>query len=125
MAHMAYEFPRAQIVGVELEPDNASLARMNVSPWNDRCAVIEAAVWTRDGIVTYDGCPGQEAGYKLVESGTEHAQAVSLNTLGERFGRPDYVKMDIEGAEAQVLVENTEWAQTVKGIGVEVHPPTP
>jgi hypothetical protein len=33
----------------------------------------------------------------------------------------DYVKMDIEGAEREVLRSNTEWAERVRCIKVEVH----
>jgi hypothetical protein len=33
----------------------------------------------------------------------------------------DFVKMDIEGAEAQVLRRATEWAERVRSIKVEVH----
>lgn len=33
------------------------------------------------------------------------------------------MKMDIEGAERHVLTRNTEWAERVGCIKVEVHPP--
>ncbi|MGH2876326.1 MAG: FkbM family methyltransferase, partial [Solirubrobacteraceae bacterium] len=35
----------------------------------------------------------------------------------------DFVKMDIEGAEREVLRQETAWASKVRSIGVEVHPP--
>jgi hypothetical protein len=35
----------------------------------------------------------------------------------------DFLKMDIEGAEAQVLRVNTDWARRVRCIKVEVHGP--
>src|SRR3954463_5702055 len=53
--------------------------------------------------------------------------ALSLNTLLEQSGGAetviDYVKMDIEGAEARVLKENVEWAERARAIKVEVHEP--
>ncbi len=55
--------------------------------------------------------------------GSVRVDALSLDTLLQRFGAPDYVKMDIEGAEAEVLVENTQWASSVPLISVEVHSP--
>jgi len=46
MAHLAHTFPPAHIVGVELDPANATLARRNTQPWADRCEVICAPVWS-------------------------------------------------------------------------------
>jgi hypothetical protein len=52
------------------------------------------------------------------------APAISLNTMLARFGGPvDYVKMDIEGSEREVLRTNTEWAAAVRSLKVEVHEP--
>jgi hypothetical protein len=36
-------------------------------------------------------------------------------------GPPDYVKMDIEGAERRLARENNGWLQRVGSIKVEVH----
>ena len=35
----------------------------------------------------------------------------------------DYIKMDIEGAERDVLTRNTDWATRVRSMKVEVHEP--
>jgi hypothetical protein len=45
--------PRARVIGVELDRDSAALARSNVGPWSDRTTVVEAAIWSEDGTVTY------------------------------------------------------------------------
>jgi len=50
--------------------------------------------------------------------------ALSMNTLIAKYAPDrmiDYVKMDIEGAERQVLKENTEWMAHVRCIKVELH----
>jgi hypothetical protein len=53
------------------------------------------------------------------------ARAYSLNTLIARLceaARPvDYMKMDIEGAERDVLRCNTEWAARVRSVKIELH----
>jgi len=145
MAHMAALLPEARIVGVELDEQNMLLARRNVAPWGRRCEVVHGAVWTEDGTIAYDREAGQEqsfhvsaerpAGRNAPSAGadepaptggeTSSAPAISLNTLLERMSVPrvDYVKMDIEGAEMQVLKEHTEWAERVRSIKVEVHAP--
>ena len=130
IAHLAQICPRARIVGVELDRGNAAVARRNIAPWSDRCELIEAAVWVEDGTLGYRRDDGQEWGFRvapLIDGGTAAnavAAAISLNTLVKRApARIDYVKMDIEGAESQVLRRNTEWAARVDSIKVEVHEP--
>lgn len=132
MVDLALRFPRAQILGVELDAANAELARMNLRPWSDRCEVIQAAVWIEDGGVRYRRWPGSEHGSTVVaaamwDSPTPDAEAgsLTLNRLLDRDDRRliDYVKMDIEGAERFVLHDNTAWSSSVRLISVEVHPP--
>jgi FkbM family methyltransferase len=120
-AYLATRYPEAQIVAVELDSANASLCRRNVASWADRCAVVEAAVWHEDGRLSYaPGAVGREYDAAVSPEGSEQADAISLNTLVGGDGI-DYVKMDIEGAEENVLRTNTEWADRVRSIKVEVH----
>ena len=128
MADMALRWPEAHVHGVELDAGNATLARRNFESWDDRAELIEAAVWPDDGEGWYHAWPGATSGYYLhePEPGEEPQGPVvptlSLNTLLERTGGPvAYVKMDVEGAERQVLSRNTEWAAQVGCIKVEVH----
>jgi len=124
MAHLAVLYPRARIIGVELDADNAALCRENVRPWADRCKLVEGAAWSADGEVMYERRRGCEQGFHVTrQHGNATAPAISLNTLLGRHGwdRVDFVKMDIEGAEQQVLRRATEWAERVRSIKVEVH----
>lgn len=121
---MASEFPAARFVGVELDGANRELAERNLAALGDRVELIEGAVWTDPGTITY-GTPdgGSEDAFRVSESGGGTATAVPLDELHERFGVPGYVKMDIEGAEREVLAANTAWAADVAALGVEYHPP--
>jgi FkbM family methyltransferase len=123
MAHMATVFPTARIIGVELDPSNASLARRNVRRWGTRCEVINAAVWPDDGEVHFESYPGQEDGAAVASSGHQTATAISLDSLCLRVGAADFVKMDVEGAEAELLTRGTRWADEVRCLAVECHPP--
>jgi FkbM family methyltransferase len=131
MAHMAVLYPRAEIVGVELDSENARLCRDNTAAWSDRCTVREVAIWPTDGHVTYRRVSGREYGASVTRDGagnleTHEVESLSLNSLlaeGRDDIRVDYLKMDIEGAELLVLRRHTEWAERVDSIKVEVHPP--
>jgi FkbM family methyltransferase len=127
MAHFAERYPVARIVGVELDPDNAALCRRNVQKYSLRCEVVEGAVWSEDGEVRYETVAGHEDAARVLGGGGRPGGAVArawmLDDLLQKLGNPivDYVKMDIEGAEREVLRRNTEWAQRVRFIKVELH----
>jgi FkbM family methyltransferase len=120
MAHMAHMFPDAIIAGVELDPDNFALCEKNVAPWADRVRLIEAAVWVTDGSVHFQRDSGRENGSHIADQGPA-VRSVSMSSLVAEFGPPDYVKMDIEGAERDILRAEAEWAAHVRSIKVELH----
>jgi FkbM family methyltransferase len=122
-AHYALLYPQARIVAVELEQANAESCRINTARWADRVAVVQAAVWTHDGLTSYTMEPVREYAARVSPTG-EPVSALSLDTLLESNGGPvDFVKMDIEGAEAEVLREKREWASEVACMKVEAHHP--
>jgi FkbM family methyltransferase len=133
MCHLAARHPDARIVGVELDADNAALCRRNVAAWGERCTVVRGAVWPRDEPVAYEAEGIGDEAFHARPAGEEapsearQAPGISLATLIERHvpdGRPiDFVKMDIEGAERQVLTEDAGWAERVRAMIVEVHAP--
>lgn len=142
MAHLAVAFPRARVVGVELDPGNAAQARTNTAAWGDRCTVIEGGVWDTPGELVYEAPVGAEVGFHAARADAEavadddgrgaapavrRALAVTLGALARTHAGPDgriaFVKMDIEGAERAVLADAGAWAPLVDALSVEVHPP--
>jgi FkbM family methyltransferase len=129
VAHFAVLYPTARILGVEMDADNAKLALHNTEPWQDRCQIVNSAAWHSDGEVRYRRTAGREAGFQIVEGADSQtgrsARAVSMDNLIAELAAGDtgidYVKMDIEGAEEQVLRINTSWAERVHSIKVELH----
>jgi FkbM family methyltransferase len=133
MAHFACLYPKARILGVEMDGENARLCRRNIAHWPDRCSLIEAAIWSEDGEVEYQRSAYSTQGFAATsEHGCDSTpnpnrivvRAYSVNRLlGEYLpvGPVDYVKMDIEGAESGVLSCNTEWLDRVGCIKVECH----
>jgi FkbM family methyltransferase len=127
MAHMAGLYPDARVFGAELDPDNARLARRNVEAWGERCVVVQCAVWVEDGEVRYHH-HDSPSGYNVVpddrSEGDHRARARSLTGLLAEHtpDEPvDYMKMDVEGSEFELLKRNTGWAEAVRAIQVEAH----
>ena len=133
MADMAVRFPSARILGVEIDAENVALARRNLEPWAGRCEVVQAGVWPEDGEVRYHRLAGGTSGHHVAdvpegsrEDGVVTAPAISPATLLSRAGPDavvDFVKVDIEGAERELLRAATGWAARVRSITVEVHEP--
>lgn len=125
MAQLALRYPDAAVTGVEMDAENLELCRRNVEPYGARCSVLHAAVWHEDGEVSYSNEKDDSLAYRVESNGGTTVRSLSLDTLLAERGvdRVDYVKMDIEGAEREVLRKNTGWAAAVRTLKVEVHEP--
>ena len=127
VADMAYRHPTARVLGVEMDDRNFEIARRNTACFGDRVQVVHAAVWIEDGVVTYAGDNDDAFAVTPVGegAGARSAPALRLTTLFDRLGveQVDYLKMDIEGAEAAILAAPLDWADRVRSMKVELHPP--
>lgn len=120
VAHYAALHPLARVTGVELDDRTAARAVANIRPWSDRCSIVVGAVWFEDGEVSFERTLGREHATH-VGAGEVRVGARSLNSLMADDDIVDFVKMDIEGAERQLLTRNTEWAAKVRTMKVELH----
>ena len=129
-AYFAAKYPDATVLAVEMDADNYAVARANIESFGERCTLVHAAVWDRDGDLEYEG--GEEQGFHVVTSKSADAagqrrrvRSRALESLFTEHGLEsiDYVKMDIEGAEDQVLMESAPWLRRVRALKIELHPP--
>jgi hypothetical protein len=90
--------------------------------------VIEAAVDTKDGMVSMQLMPA-DYGHKVISSmgtrsnGVIDVPAISIPTLLRKLSwdRIDLLKIDIEGHEKVLLSDKCEWLQVVETICIECH----
>jgi FkbM family methyltransferase len=114
-----------------MDADNARLCEQNTAFARDRVRVVNAAIWSSDGVVEYDGDDVNELRVTTLDAATvapataRRARATSVPTLFAEHGitAVDFMKMDIEGAEAAVLGADVSWLAAVRAILIEVHPP--
>ena len=132
MADLAVRHPRARVIGLEMDAENAALARANTAAWSDRCDVIEAAAWPTDGQLRYVHLAGATSGHFVTGATPEEDPAVttadalspySLLALSGPEAVVDFAKVDIEGAEIELLRHHAGWARRVRTMAVEVHAP--
>ena len=126
----ARRYPDARVVGVEMDQDNMGLAVRNTAVFGDRCTVFHAAVWKEDTEVSYSKSDS-EWGYHASDIPANPddtvaiVRAVTIDTLMRETGVSwvDFMKMDIEGAEQEVLYPQAPWLQNVGVLNLEVHHP--
>ena len=126
MAHYARLYPEARILGVEMDQGNADVCRTNIAPYVPRCEVLVGAAWKENGEIAYGG--DAEWGFRVIPEScrsAHRARAFSIPSLIDHLGvqRVDFVKMDIEGAELDVLADAWKWGDRIGCLKVEVHPP--
>jgi FkbM family methyltransferase len=109
----ALRYPDAEIIAVEMDEENEALCRKNTKGcphvWVVHAAVVGPHRAAERATVRYRrNLHGQNA-HRLDEYfGDRAVSATSLPFLVEMFGVPDYIKMDIEGAELEALWDFNE-----------------
>jgi FkbM family methyltransferase len=129
MADFACRFPQSRVIGYELDAGNAALAALNTKPFGSRCQVNCGAIWHKTGKITYGG--DQEWGFRVtadVDDSLGNRKTAPAHTMHDvldmhELDYVDYIKMDIEGAEAHVLRDNSSWLNSIGSIKIEVHAP--
>ena len=118
-------YPRARITAFEADPVLADVCRRNMQANGAADVLVEAkAVWRDDGVVRFQQEGADSGAVEGTSTGlvgrTVEVPAVRLRTLIER--EPiDLLKLDIEGAEPQVLADCEGALGNVKAMLLDVH----
>lgn len=116
------EYPNSNIYSVEASRENYNLLKENVSQF-ENIIPINKAIYPTDGEVLFD-----ESGYSYntkIGSEGKPIESISVNTLMKTYNleKIDLIKIDIEGAEMDLLKANTEWLEKTENIIIELHLP--
>lgn len=120
-------FPQARIIAIEPEPSNFELLRTNVAN-HHLIMPIQAALAVEDGELRLID-PGLGSwGFRTWGSEAECADGIvvptlSLSSILDRSGlaQIDVLKMDIEGAEKEVLGSCAPWIDRINVLVAELH----
>jgi FkbM family methyltransferase len=110
------------LVAVEPVPENAEMVRQNLAINRIHGTVIEAVVGPNDGIAYFADAVDSNLGHRAA-SGRE-VKAISMRSLIGSAPHPaiDLLKIDIEGAEEDLLLEDASWLDHVRALMIEFHP---
>jgi FkbM family methyltransferase len=116
---MAKTFPTCQITTIEPEPDNFSVLIKNCEQF-ENVTLINKAVWSDSkGVNLIADCGGSAV--TNIE-GSFFVESISFNELLEQFEFIDFLKIDVEGAEVDIILSATpESMRKIKYIVGEFH----
>jgi FkbM family methyltransferase len=116
-------FPKAQVVSLEPNPVSHAIAQKNLERYRDRVDLVNEGRWSSSSLL---GVAGNFTGAKLQQPVGDgpRISCIDVGSLMARFSlsRIDLLKLDIEGAEEEVLlVESDSWLARTESIVVEFH----
>jgi FkbM family methyltransferase len=118
-------FPKCRIKAFEADPAICELSRRNLnsSGFSDDVNIIEKAVWIKDGHIEFLA-EGTLGGTLLFteEMETQKVIKIPCEELSRHLNEPvDFLKLDIEGAELEVLRACKDKLSNVENLFVEFH----
>jgi FkbM family methyltransferase len=122
--YFATAFPDAKIVAIEPDAKNFALCQANTAAYpNVIC--VRAALWHRAGRVHLAN-PGAEAWAAQFEESPDQADSVPAMTAWDAIeltgqAETDIFKIDIEGSERDLLLQEDGWLAKVRILLVELH----
>lgn len=114
-------YPELMVFALEPNPESRAVAAQNLAPYGDRVVLLPAALSTKVGSVSFGGT---QMGARIGEGGAFEVATTTLPALLHSIssGRIDILKMDIEGAEMEILSGDvSEWLPHVGLLIVETH----
>ncbi len=121
--YLKKKFPNAEIIAFEPDPKIFTVLEKNIKSSNTSESVtcIQACLTKTEGNVTFysDGADGGSMSTPKNDSTSINVRALRLKNF---IDKPvDFLKIDIEGAEHEVLVDTIDKLHLVKNIFVEYH----
>jgi FkbM family methyltransferase len=114
----------ARVLALEPHPMNVALLRMNIMRNRlDNVRIIPKGLWSsRAPMRLYEGDHSADPSFVSESSSWHDVQCITLGDLIEEYGPVDLLKLDIEGAEFEVIREAKDASlRCIKTIVGELH----
>jgi FkbM family methyltransferase len=120
--YFKYLFPLAKIEGFEPDPKTVKLLKDNLDKNKVTDVIIhEKAIWKNNNGVSF-GIEGADGGSIFLEGKSKlEIASIRLKDVLTKYEHIDLLKIDIEGAEVEVIKDCNEELKKVKNIFIEYH----
>jgi len=119
------QFPNARIIAFEPDPKIFEVLKFNIQSFElDKIQLVNEALWKSETEIAFDS-NNADAGKLLFDNAGSHSTKVQTTILSKFIKSQDeeidLLKLDIEGAETEVLREASEYLGKVNNIFIEYH----
>ena len=125
---MQSRYPGALIISIEPDPDNFAQLQKNTKKFNNIISYNKAIWHKRELLSLSEKKAGAEWSQNVnsisgEDFNQEKIESITIDDLisNHNLQEIDFLKVDIEGAEAELFSEKTEWLNNVKVIAIELH----
>jgi len=124
--YFATKYPSATVIAVEPETSNYEVLKRNAAPYS-RIKPMKVALWKENKIIKLFDPGSGHHGFRIEEGSANLNQNMvegkTVDALMTEMTLPkiDILKLDIEGAEREVLQDATRWIDRVEFIMAELH----
>lgn len=120
--YLSLKYPNAKIYSIEASQENFEILKTNTKSFTN-IVCLNAAAHFEDGTLNFGG---DELSYnqKISEKGIL-TKALSIRSIMNTYNiqKIDLLKIDIEGAEVDLLGINNSWLKSAENMVIEIHPP--
>lgn len=116
-------FPSCKVIGFEPDTDNYKILDKNINNWRFKdVKILNEAIWISNGFVDFQSngdMTGHVTENKKTEKTISRIKSTRLLDLLEQ--KIDFLKIDIEGAEYDVLIDCKDNLVNVENLFIEYH----
>ena len=123
--YFAAHWPQARILAVEPSLQNFTILKKNTQQW-DRITILQAAVWSHPATMQIANPDDASNAFRMAEAANSRQEEISALTIPQliehiRCQRLGLLKIDVEGAEAEIFQKDTSWLNQVDVMVIELH----
>ncbi|MCS6882531.1 MAG: FkbM family methyltransferase [Oscillochloridaceae bacterium] len=115
-------FKNCTVKALEPNPANFAIAKQNLQPYSDRVKLLQKGLWNKEMTLYLSG---SFSGASVINADTQgvEIECTTISNLLQSSGAValDILKIDIEGAELEVLLNGSEWLPRTRLIIAEFH----
>jgi len=117
--YLKQQYPGATIIAFEPDDSNFSLLQKNTAGLA-KVQLVKSAVWNNNGTIQFASTGTLSS--KITSGSGGQTQSINAVRLRDQLTQPvDFLKMDIEGAEYDVLMDCAEKLHLVRNLFIEYH----
>lgn len=114
-------YPKAKIIAIEADPTVASILENNLKRNNCEAEIIQKAAWSNSDTLLNFGQAGADAGSIFATENIVQVPTIRFKDVLQKYQAIDLIKIDIEGAELEVIEDASDELHRADYLFIEFH----